>query len=108
MGDLRKDYVLEKFVVVPSTDQKPGEHEPTGSKCAYCPGNESMTQPALLALVVKDGMLQRLSDSDDAVVEDWSVRVFESSNPIVATGPTANYSEKPLYSEPAYGYHQII
>jgi UDPglucose--hexose-1-phosphate uridylyltransferase len=67
-----------------------------------------MTEPALLALVVKDGMLQRLSDSDDSVVEDWSVRVFQNSKPIVATGPTANYSEKPLYSEPAYGYHQIV
>lgn len=108
MGDLRKDYVLEKFVVVPSTDQPLVDRQMADERCAYCPGNESMTEPALLALVAKDGMLQRLSDSDDSVVEDWSVRVFQNSNPIVATGPTANYSEKPLYSEPAYGYHQIV
>ena len=108
MGDLRKDYVLEKFVVVPSTDQPGADRQASNSKCAYCPGNESMTEPALLALVVKDGMLQRLSDSDDAVVEDWSVRVFQNSSPIVATGPTTSYSEKPLYSEPAYGYHQVV
>jgi UDPglucose--hexose-1-phosphate uridylyltransferase len=108
MGDLRKDYVLERFVVVPSTEQTQGDHNMPNGKCAYCPGNESMTEPALLALVVKDGMLQRLSDSDDTIVEDWSVRVFQNSNPVVATGPTASYSEKPLYSEPAYGYHQIV
>jgi UDPglucose--hexose-1-phosphate uridylyltransferase len=108
MGDLRKDYVLEKFVVVPSTDQPMDDRKVSEARCAYCPGNETMTEPALLALVVKDGMLQRLSDSDDSIVEDWSVRVFQNSNPIVATGPQANYSEKPLYSEPAYGYHQIV
>jgi UDPglucose--hexose-1-phosphate uridylyltransferase len=108
MGDLRKDYVLEKFVVVPSTEQPTDDRKLAMGKCAYCPGNETMTEPALLALVVKDGMLQRLSDSDDSIVDDWSVRVFQNSNPVVAVGPTANYSEKPLYSEPAYGYHQIV
>ena len=108
MGDLRKDYVLEKFVIIPSTEQPLDVKHSSDGRCAYCPGNETMTEPALLALVVKDGMLQRLSDSDDSVVEDWSVRVFQNSSPIVATGPAASYSEKPLYSEPAYGYHQIV
>jgi UDPglucose--hexose-1-phosphate uridylyltransferase len=77
-------------------------------RCPYCPGNESMTEPAILALVVKDGMLQRLSDSEDTVIDDWSVRVFHNTDPIVATVPTSTYSDKPLYSEPAYGYHQIV
>jgi UDPglucose--hexose-1-phosphate uridylyltransferase len=67
-----------------------------------------MTQPALLALVAKDGMLQRLSDSEGNFVGDWCVRVFESSNPAVTTSSTSIYTDKPLYSEPAYGYHQII
>ena len=77
-------------------------------KCSYCPGNESMTEPALLALVAKDGMLQRLSDSEENSIDDWCVRVFESSNPAVTTTSTAIYTDKPLYSEPAYGYHQIV
>jgi UDPglucose--hexose-1-phosphate uridylyltransferase len=107
LGDLRKDYVLEKFVVVSSSDkvQLPPLAE---NKCPYCPGNESMTEPAVLALVVKDGLLQRLSDSEDSVVEDWSVRVFQSPDPLVATGSASSFGEKPLYSEPAYGYHQIL
>ncbi|MDQ3872645.1 MAG: DUF4921 family protein [Thermoproteota archaeon] len=117
MGDLRKDYVLDKFVILPeaskvtadSVDNYDNSNSSTESNCPYCPGNESMTEPALLALVVKDGMLQRLSDSEDNTIEDWSVRVFQSRKPVVATGAAAaTYSDKPLYSEPAYGYHQIV
>ena len=67
-----------------------------------------MTNPSMLSLVAKDGMLQRLQDSDDFFVKDWSVRVFESKNPAVSTSPENSYSDLPLYSEPAYGYHYII
>ena len=67
-----------------------------------------MTNPSMLALVAKDGMLQRLQDSDDFFVKDWSVRVVESKNPAVSTSPENSYSDAPLYSEPAYGYHYIV
>ena len=59
-----------------SSDQK---------KSPYAPGNESMTNPSVLSLVAKDGMLQRLQDSEDNYVENWSIRVFESKNPAVST-----------------------
>jgi len=59
MGDLRKDYVIDKFVIV-----SPNNHVDTDSKkCPFCPGNESMTNQSTLSLVAKDGMLQRLQDS---------------------------------------------
>ena len=104
MGDMRKDYVLERNVIVHPTAKKK-----TGiKKCPYCPGNESMTNPSLLALVAKDGMLQRLQDGEDFTVENWSVRVFESHEPIVSTSTKNTYSDRPLYSEPAYGYHYIV
>ena len=103
MGDLRKDYVLDKFIVMPEASQAASEgRNSDGGNCPYCPGNESMTEPAILALVVKEGMLQRLSDSEDSIIEDWSVRVFQSEKPVVVTGSSTSYSEKPLYSEPAY------
>jgi len=107
LRELRKDNVLDKFVLVPDSSGAPEEGKQP-EKCPYCPGNESMTPPALLALVVKEGMLQRLSDSEDALVDDWSVRVFESRSPVVTPTSAAGYSEKPLYSEPAYGYHQVV
>ena len=60
MAELRKDYVLDKFVIVPKNI---AQKDVSNGKCPYCPGNEVMTHPAVLALVQKDGMLQRLSDT---------------------------------------------
>ena len=104
MGDMRKDYILEREVIVhPSTKKKIN-----AKKCLYCPGNESMTNPSLLSLVERDGMLQRLQDSDDFFVENWSVRVFESKEPVVSIETKNTYTDRPLYTEPAYGYHYIV
>lgn len=108
MADLRKDYVLDKFVIVPRIAEGDQDEKSSDGKCPYCPGNESMTEPALLALVAKDGMLQRLSDSEENIIEDWCVRVFQSNHPAVTTSSTTIYTDKPLYSEPAYGYHQVV
>ena len=107
MGDIRKDYVLDRFVIVPQTIEETGTQIQV-DKCPYCPGNEGMTEPASITLVAKDGMLQRLSDNEENIVTGWCVRVFESSNPVVKTSSTSYYSDKPLYSEPAYGYHQVV
>ena len=108
MGNLRKDYVLEKFVILPDSPEENIRSDSAYEKCPYCPGNESMTGPAVISLVSKDGMLQRLSDSEGSTIEDWCVRVFESQYPAVNTASQNNYTDKPLYSEPAYGYHQIV
>ena len=104
MGDMRKDYVLERDVIVHPTTKKSTDSK----KCPYCPGNESMTNPSLLSLVAKDGMLQRLQDDENDFVKNWSVRVFESKEPAVSTSTPNTYSDRPLYSEPAYGYHYIV
>ena len=104
MGNLRKDYITERSSIISPNPVK----KPNSKKCPYCPGNESMTNPSLLSLVAKDGMLQRLQDNDDSFVKGWSVRVFESSNPAVTTSTENTYSDRPLYSEPAYGYHYVI
>ena len=104
MGDMRKDYIIEREVIVhPSTKKKIN-----AKKCPYCPGNESMTNPSLLSLVARDGMLQRLQDSDDFFVKNWSVRVFESKEPVVSIETKNTYTDRPLYTEPAYGYHYIV
>lgn len=104
MGTMRKDYISERFTIVSQNDDKVDDSK----KCSFCPGNESMTNPSLLSLVAKDGMLQRLQDSEDNYVEDWTVRVFESKNPAVSVSAENSYSDRPLYSEPAYGYHYIL
>ena len=105
MAELRKDYILEKFVVLPPDSY---EIKNDTKKCPYCPGNESMTAPSVLSLVVKEGMLQRLSDNEENIIENWDVRVFPNSNPVVSSENENSYRDKPLYSEPAYGYHYIV
>ena len=104
MGDMRRDYVLDRAVIVHPIVKKNTKTK----KCPYCPGNESMTNPSLLSLVAKDGMLQRLQDGEDFFVDNWSVRVFESKEPIVSIETKNTYTDRPLYTEPAYGYHYIV
>jgi len=103
MGDMRKDYVAERFMIVSKNGQKLNS-----KKSPFAPGNESMTNPSVLSLVAKDGMLQRLQDNEDEYVKNWIIRVFESKNPAVSIETENTYSDKPHYSEPAYGYHYIV
>ncbi len=104
MGVMRKGYVSEHFMIVLKNDNKLTNLK----KSPFSPGNESMTNPSVLSLVEKDGILQRLQDDEDYCVANWSIRVFESGNPIVSTDSGNTYSYRPLYSEPAYGYHYIV
>ena len=103
MGAMRKDYVSERFMII-------GKENKTSNlkKSPYAPGNESMTNPSVLSLVAKSGMLQRLQDADDDYVTNWSIRVFESKNPTVSINSENSYSDRPHYSEPAYGYHYVV
>ena len=104
MGEMRKDYIAERFMIILKNNKK----TPNSKKSSYALGNESMTNPSILSLVAKDGMLQRLQDTEDDYVKGWSIRVFESSNPAVSIESENTYTDKPHYSEPAYGYHYIV
>jgi len=104
MGSIRKDYVSERFMIVSKKNTKITNPK----KSPFSPGNESMTNPSVLSLVAKSGMLQRLQDDDDNYVTGWSIRVFESKNPIVSVDAENSYSDRPFYSEPAYGYHYVV
>ena len=104
MGNLRKDHVAERFVIVNESKTKPSKSKKNPFKI----GNESMTNPSVLSLVLKDGMLQRLQDDEGDSVKNWTVRVVPAINPAVDIEAENTYSEHPLYSEPAYGYHYNI
>ena len=80
MGNLRRDHVAERFVIVNPSKKNPSKTK----KNPFQPGNESMTNPSVLSLVLKDGMLQRLQDEDDTdSVKNWAVRVVPAINPAV-------------------------
>jgi UDPglucose--hexose-1-phosphate uridylyltransferase len=111
-SELRRDYLLDRFVIVPTEDNNGNgngrSHKKQSRVCLYCPGNEHLTSPAVLAMVQKDGMYQMLSDDENNHVKDWCVRVFPSNEPAVSTAPSVAYGEQPLYREPAYGFHYVI
>ena len=97
MGDMRKDYVSERFMIVSKKNDKVIDPK----KSPFAPGNESMTNPSVLSLVEKDGMLQRLQDSEDDYVEDWSIRVPSHSkrssddSPHLSTNFAVSFSRLP-------------
>jgi UDPglucose--hexose-1-phosphate uridylyltransferase len=99
---------MDKFVIYPSNLDELKKDNSSNTICPYCPGNENYTPSALVSLVIKSGILQRLSDSEGNIIKNWSVRVFNSNTPIIAQSNSTLYTDKPLYSEPAYGYHQIL
>ena len=103
MGDMRKDYLDERFTIVSKKDVTA-----SGKRNPYRPGNEKMTKPSVLSLVAQNGILQRLQDTDGESVKGWAIRVFEEDDPVVSTSTEDTYSERPHYSEPAYGYHYIV
>jgi len=121
LSEIRKDYyVQDKFVLIPNNANTNEDLQniinqsvlPYSSKdkneCPYCPGNKHLSDQLVLSFVVKDGMLQRMYDSQEDEHENWAIRVFECKNPLVTTTPTHEYSDKPFYREPAYGYDLII
>ena len=113
LSELRRDYLVNRFVVVPTDSSNKigngnGHPRKLARTCLYCPGNEHLTPPAVLAMVQRNGMYQMLSDGEGNQVKDWSVRVFPSSEPAVSTAPNVSYGDEPLYREPAYGFHYIV
>src|SRR3989304_5116167 len=90
MGEMRKDSILERFMIISSGNGKVIDSK----KSPYSPGNEAM--------------FQTLQDSEDSYFKGWTIRVFENKNPAVSITTENTYSDKPHYSEPAYGYHYIV
>ncbi len=119
LAEIRKDgYINDKFVLIPSLEnqndnifknnnKKPGR-QTDENNCSYCIRNGKISDQLILSFVFKDGILQRLYDSEDRIDENWTIRVYECKNPIVSTNPNHEYSDKPYYREPAYGYDLIV
>lgn len=116
MPELRKDYFTRKLVLVsPERGKRPSEIPSKRSQistkpedCPFCPGNELMTPPADLVLVTRENTLLKLADSDSERVVNWSVRYFPNKFPAVSTESETRYSDPPLQSEPAFGYHHVM
>jgi UDPglucose--hexose-1-phosphate uridylyltransferase len=119
LAEIRKDgYINDKFVLIPTVENKndnlfkkinnKSDKQNDENNCSYCSRNGKISDQLILSFVFKDGILQRLYNSDDRMVENWTIRVYECKNPIVSTNSNHEYSDKPYYKEPAYGYDLVV
>jgi len=98
MNELRKDYLLDRWVIIASERAKrpmdfmvKKSEYPVGV-CYFCPGSEDKTPPEIGRLE-KDGK--------------WTVRWFPNKFP-ATTEKKGNLSEGLLTSNAAYGKHEVI
>ncbi|MBN2368513.1 DUF4931 domain-containing protein [Candidatus Woesearchaeota archaeon] len=102
MGELRKDYILDKYVIIATErgarpDQfKKEEKTPTVKTDFFAPGNEAMTP----------NEIERFPPG----AKDWQIRVFP--NKFAAVKPEGNPALRTAntfftYSD-AFGYHEVI
>ncbi|MEK6874778.1 MAG: DUF4921 family protein [Nanoarchaeota archaeon] len=100
MGELRKDYILDRWVVIsPARAKRPHEvathHDQAPQICSFCPGNEATTPPEI-------GRLEQ----DNA----WSLRWFSNKYPAFAPqGDPLIQTDNTFYTfSSSYGYHELI
>lgn len=101
MGELRKDYVLDRWVIIsPKRGKRPHELSKELSvsqkhTCFFCPGNEHLT-PKEIGRVPSDG--------------SWRLRWFE--NKFAAKKPKGDWHVKThdrfFTFADTYGYHEVI
>ena len=103
MGNMRIDWISGRITII----RKDDDHN-KGANSSYAPGNEEQTNPSVLSLIVKDGILQRWRDLDEHIVKNWSIRVFESKNPLVDISQNDVCGKAPFESRPAHGHHYIL
>jgi UDPglucose--hexose-1-phosphate uridylyltransferase len=72
MGQIRKDFLIERYSIISETRSKRPKHfecafeEKTGQVCFFCPGNESMTPPTITQSPARG---------------PWKIRVFRNKFP---------------------------
>jgi len=100
MPELRKDYILDRYVIIATERAKrphemAHEEEVVQKKCFFCPGSEDQTPPEIYS-IKKDGK--------------WQVRVFANKFPAVAEAGNpciATDNEFYTYAD-AIGRHEVI
>ncbi|MBR9677017.1 galactose-1-phosphate uridylyltransferase [Candidatus Woesearchaeota archaeon] len=102
MNQLRKDYVLNRFVIIaserakrPDQFKKESSREPDDKKCFFCPGNEKLTPPEIGSVLDRGNWLIRwFANKFSAVSHDENVPL-RTDNDFFTWGS-------------AFGYHEVI
>ncbi|MEM2849272.1 MAG: hypothetical protein QXI36_03240, partial [Candidatus Bathyarchaeia archaeon] len=71
-NELRKDYILDRWVVIasqrrrrPSDFFEAKRDEVKKTLCPFCPGNEHLTPPATQVYLMDDGDVRKTVEEDD-------------------------------------------
>ncbi|MEM3874230.1 MAG: DUF4921 family protein [Candidatus Bathyarchaeia archaeon] len=117
-NELRKDYLLDRWVVIatergrrPTDFAKKEKPQAKVSVCPFCPGNEHMTPPALLVYVESGGKIEKAKDEDGFRHKNWVIRCFPNLFP--AFTPPQEKSGGLEAAEggdlaPAFGHHEVL
>jgi len=117
-NEIRKDYLLDRWVIIASerakrpTDflTKPSEKTETQIEiCPFCPGNERMTPPAVLLYLHSNGGVRREKDYDGVRRKDWLVRCIPNLYPALTSRKSVALSSNELLKRvDGVGTHEVI
>ncbi|MBS7624082.1 DUF4921 family protein [Candidatus Bathyarchaeota archaeon] len=118
MNELRKDYLLDRWVVIAShRRRRPTDfiesrrEEKKTATCPFCPGNEHLTPPASLIYFMEGDELRRDCDKNGERRKDWIVRCVPNLYPAFSP-PSSKINSKRsgcgCISMEALGHHEVL
>jgi len=116
-NEIRRDYLLNRWVVIatersrrPSDLKKEKVQTKTGS-CPMCPGNESMTPPAVMVYLKSAEGVKKTRDSDGERHRNWLVRCIPNLYPAFSP-PEGRISQGEILKRSdcaiAVGHHEVL
>ncbi|MEM2338184.1 MAG: galactose-1-phosphate uridylyltransferase [Candidatus Bathyarchaeia archaeon] len=117
-NELRKDYLLDRWVVIatergrrPTDFARKEKLQAKVGVCPFCPGNERMTPPAMLAYVESNGKIEKVKDEDGFRHKNWIVRCFPNLFPAFTPPKEELCKEEVVKASDlalAVGHHEVL
>jgi UDPglucose--hexose-1-phosphate uridylyltransferase len=116
-NEIRKDYLLNRWVVIATergrrpTDLKKEKTHAKIGPCPMCPGNESMTPPAVLVYLKSTKGVRKTRDSCEERHRNWLVRCIPNLYPAFSPPEGRINKRKILKSSSlamAVGHHEVL
>jgi UDPglucose--hexose-1-phosphate uridylyltransferase len=117
-NELRKDYLLNRWVVIatersrrPTEFAKQKAESAQTSVCPLCVGNEHMTPPAVLLYLKQNGEIKKDKDHNGLRSKNWVVRVIPNLYPAFAPPKDPADQAHIMKSEDfgyAVGHHEVL
>jgi len=115
-NELRKDYLLNRWVVIATerarrpTDFVKKTEQAKAEGCPLCPGNEHLTPPAVLVYLPADGGIRKEKEEGDFRFKNWLIRTIPNLFPAFSP-PKDSEADHIMQSDNfgyAIGHHEVI